>query len=79
MIQKAASLKSQPIPNAMSTAAKNNGTHTTGMMQNPISHPPIACSHDLFGAAAFAFQIAKTLNGVQRAIPQRVIITEAVL
>ena len=41
---------------------------TTGMKQNPISHPPIACSHDLFGAVAFAFQIAKTLNGAERAI-----------
>ena len=37
-------------------------------MQNPISHPPIACSLDLFGAAAVAFRIAKMLKGAQRVI-----------
>jgi hypothetical protein len=63
----------------MIPAAKPTGIHTTGMMQNPISHPTTACSFDLFGAAAFAFQIAKTLNDAQRAIMQRVIITEAAL
>ena len=46
----------------------SNRNVTTGMKKNPISHPPIECSHDLFGAVAFAFQIAKTLNGAERAI-----------
>ena len=41
---------------------------TTLVMQNPISHPPIACSSDLFGAAAFALRIANTLKGAQRTI-----------
>jgi hypothetical protein len=63
----------------MIPSAKPTGIQTTGMTQNPISHPTTACSFDLFGAAAFAFQIAKTLNDAQRAIMQRVIITEAAL
>ena len=52
----------------MVAAAKNNVVHATGMKQNPISHPPIACCHDIFGAATFALQIAKTINDAQRAI-----------
>jgi hypothetical protein len=63
----------------MIPSAKPTGIQTTGMMQNPISHPTTACSFDLFGAAAFAFQIAKTLNNAQRAIQQRLIITEPAL
>jgi len=39
----------------MSPVDKPTGIHTTGMKQNPISHPPTACSFDLFGDAAFAF------------------------
>jgi hypothetical protein len=46
----------------------NNVIHTTGMKQNPISHPPIACCLDMFGAAALALQIARTLNGARRAL-----------
>jgi hypothetical protein len=41
---------------------------TTGRNPNPISQPPIACSHDLCGGAAFAFQNARALNGAQTAI-----------
>jgi hypothetical protein len=67
-------IKSQPV-----TITKPNGIHKTGMQQNPISHPTIACRLDWFGAAAFAFQIAQTLNSAQSAVTQRLIITEATL
>ena len=55
------------VPVAIPTAMSNRNV-TTGMKKNPISHPPIVCSHDLFGAVAFAFQMAKPLNGAERAI-----------
>lgn len=52
----------------MAPAANINVRNATGMKQNPISHPPIACRHDTFGAATFALQIAKTINDAQRGI-----------
>ena len=55
----------------MVAAANINVIQTTGMKQIPISHPPIACCHDIFGAATIALQIAKTINDAQRAIIQR--------
>ena len=52
----------------MAPAAIINVRNATGMKQNPISHPPIACCHDTCGAATFALQIAKTINDTQRGV-----------